>query len=116
EGLHINKTVLTSGSIEPGEIVTFQIEYYNENDDKATDVMILDNLPDPEYFTFKESFPPGDYEASSNTITWDKTNLPSLEALGSTRRTIIIDGWAGKKYTGSPNHNPDNYYLPATGD
>ncbi len=113
-GLEISKSGPT-GTIRPGDRVAFTITYYNNGGIKAIDAVITDQLPGPEFFTYDNSFPEGNYNAADQTITWDSGNLPTLGALGNTQQTIIISGWAGKKYAGDTQYDPDSYYMPASG-
>ncbi len=108
EILSIHKTGPVAAA--PGEIITYIIEYSNVGTVEAGNVVIKDYLPAANMYTYVGSNPAG--TLVGNVLTWDKTNIPELELLGTGIRQITVQiraGVPGDGITGST----DGYYMPS---
>ncbi|MDX9933167.1 MAG: hypothetical protein RB294_11330, partial [Bacteroidales bacterium] len=108
EILSIHKTGPVAAA--PGEIITYIIEYSNVGTVEAGNVVIKDYLPAANMYTYVGSNPAG--TLVGNVLTWDKTNIPELESLGTGIRQITVQiraGVPGDGITGST----DGYYMPS---
>jgi len=108
EMLCIHKTSPVTAN--PGEIITYIIEYSNVGTVEASNVVIKDYLPAANMYTYVGSSPAG--TLVGNVLTWDKTNIPELESLGTGIRQITVQiraGIPGDGITGSTT----GYYMPA---
>jgi len=108
EMLNIHKTSPVAAG--PGEIITYIIEYSNVGTVEASNVVIKDYLPASNLYTYVASYPAG--TLVGNVLTWDKTNIPELESLGTGIRQITVQIRAGIPGDGI-NGSVDGYYMPA---
>ena len=107
EELSIHKT--SPATANPGDLITYVIEYSNVGTAEANNVVIKDYLPAGNLYTYVASFPAG--TLVGNTLIWDKTNIPELAALGTGIRQITVlirAGIPGNGISGST----DGYYMP----
>jgi len=108
EMLSIHKT--SPAEANPGEIITYIIEFSNVGTAEASNVIIKDYLPAGNFYTYVGSSPAG--TLVGNTLMWDKTNIPELESLGIGIRQITVQiraGIPGDGISGSTS----GYYMPA---
>ena len=85
--LHIKKSVVGAFAdeikiVEPGENITYRIHFdNNDNNFTATDVIIVDYLPEELSFVSADyDFSLGYYDAATHTYTWEYADLESGDA------------------------------------
>ena len=111
EDLEIRMTGL--GLSQPGDLITYNIIYYNAGTTRAANVVITHSLPLADY-TYVSSSPEGIYEG--NTVTWDK-NTPGMghmALLGAGAYTITVTiraGVAGGTAGFASGYSSLGYYI-----
>lgn len=88
------KSSSPSGTVDPGEKVTFTISYANSGSGPATGFVISDQV-DPN-LTNVQPGPGGAYDLSTRTITWMIGTIDSNSS-GSVSFTAFVDDFAGGK-------------------
>ncbi|MGQ7871454.1 HYR-like domain-containing protein, partial [Sunxiuqinia sp. sy24] len=113
ENLSISMT--GDSDVEPGDDLIYTITYSNTGDQIAHDVEITLQLPTtPDYYTFVEASPDGNYDEATNTVTWNKGFIPQLELMGAGPYVIhvrIRAGVRGTKY----GYSSSGFYMPNVG-
>lgn len=90
----LTKSSSPSGTVDPGEKVTFTISYANSGPGPATNFVISDQIDSN--LTNIQPGPGGAYDPSTRTITWTIGTLDS-QASGSVSFTAFVDDFAGGK-------------------
>ncbi|MBW3588731.1 MAG: DUF11 domain-containing protein [Actinobacteria bacterium] len=88
------KSSSPSGTVDPGEKVTFTISYANSGPGPATGFVISDQI-DPNLTNIQPG-PGGAYDPSARTITWMIGTIDS-QSSGSVSFTAFVDDFAGGK-------------------
>ena len=88
------KSSSPSGTVDPGEKVTFTISYANSGPGTATGFVISDQI-DPNLTNIQPG-PGGAYDPSTRTITWMIGTIDS-QGSGSVSFTAFVDDFAGGK-------------------
>ena len=90
----LTKSSSPSGTVDPGEKVTFTISYANSGPGPATGFVISDQI-DPNLTNIQPG-PGGAYDPSTRTITWMIGTIDS-QSSGSVSFTAFMDDFAGGK-------------------
>ena len=91
----------------PGDMVTYTITYRNTSTNKATNVIITDNLPPASLFTYISSSNGGVHNIGVPSVVW---NIGTVLANGSGFVTVSGHwGIPGALY--SPTYNLTSYYT-----
>ncbi len=111
DSLSILKTI-TKTPTNPGDPITYQIDYKNLNPNAAaTDVVITDLLPAQNLFTYSSSSDGGVFDNGDRTVTWP--TIPSLAP--NTGGTFTVTGIAGS--TGANfGYDSSSYYMGKNND
>ena len=106
QGLLIQKTGPTNGN--PGDVVTYTINYVNKTGNTITNVVIKDTLPTQFTYTGQSSIPAITFSGiTGGILTW---NIPSLVKNAS--GTITVTGRFGLLGSiGYPSYDPAGYYV-----
>ena len=90
---------------KPGDQVTYTITYINTSANTTTNVVITDNLPSVNVFTYVSSDHSGTYNSGSQSVTW---NVGTVAPNGS--GSVTVTGYWGRPGT-AYSYNPTSYYT-----
>ena len=105
DNLTITKTVATT-PLKPGDNIAYQISYSNLNTaGNAPDVVITDQLPPADQFTFLSASGGGVFDPATRTVTWNLGNVPA-----NTSGTLTITGRVGRTGWTNEGYEPNSFY------
>jgi hypothetical protein len=90
---------------KPGDQVTYTITYLNTSANTANNVIVTDNLPPVNLFTYVSSDHSGTYNPGSQSVTW---NIGTVAPNGS--GSVTVTGYWGRLGT-AYSYNPTSYYT-----
>lgn len=69
-------------SASPSQNVVFKVTWQNNLDVPLDSIVLKARITDDDAIDYKSLFTSGSFNASSKTITWDQSNIPTLASLG----------------------------------
>ncbi len=104
--LELNKTA-SKTHVDPGDTITYTIDYKNTGNDQATSVKLEDHLPSD--VTFISASPGG--TVSGNVVSWDLGSMPGGGTSGSVFVTVKVNSPLAD---GKILHNPASIVSATT--